>query len=71
MDEQNYRRVVGLCEGGAKVRPFLDFAPGPETEVPDPYHAGPEGFQRALDLIERASEGLLREIRNGRPPDRG
>ena len=71
MDEQNYRRVAGLCEGGAEVRPFLDFAPGPETEVPDPYHAGPEGFQYALDLIERASEGLLREIRNGPQPDRG
>jgi protein-tyrosine phosphatase len=71
MDEQNRRAVEGLCEGGAGVRPFLDFAPGPETEVPDPYHGGPQGFQHALDLIERASEGLLREIRNARPPDRG
>ena len=71
MDEQNYRRVVRLCEGGAEVRPFPDFAPGPETEVLDPYDAGPEGFQRALDLIERASEGLLRDIRNRSPLDRG
>ena len=67
MDEQNYREVAGLCEGGAEVRPFLDFAPGPETEVPDPYHGGSDGFQNALELIERASEGLLREIRYGRP----
>jgi len=71
MDEQNYRRVAGLCKGGAEVRPFLDFAPGPETEVPDPYQGGPEGFQRALDLIERASEGLLREIRGRLPNGRG
>ena len=71
MDEQNRRAVEGLCEGGARVCPFLDFAPGPETEVPDPYHGGPQGFQHALDLIERASEGLLREIQNARPPDRG
>jgi protein-tyrosine phosphatase len=71
MDEQNRRAVEGLCEGGARVRPFLDFAPGPETEVPDPYHGGPQGFQHALDLIERASEGLLREIRNARSSDRG
>ena len=71
MDEQNRGAVEGLCEGGARVLPFLDFAPGPETEVPDPYQGGPRGFQHALDLIERASEGLLREIRNARPPDRG
>ncbi|MDQ3303023.1 MAG: low molecular weight phosphotyrosine protein phosphatase [Actinomycetota bacterium] len=63
MDEQNYRRVAALCRGGATLRPFLDYAPGPETEVPDPYGGGPEGFERALDLIEEASEGLLDEIR--------
>ena len=70
MDERNYRAVAEICGAGTEVRPLLDFAPGPETEVPDPYHGGPEGFQHALDLIERASEGLLREIRH-RPPDRG
>jgi len=71
MDEQNYRAVAGLCGGGAEVRPFLDYAPGPETEVPDPYHGGSDGFQHALDLIERASEGLLREIRERRSNVRG
>lgn len=63
MDEQNYRRVAALCGDGAVVRPFLDYAPGPETAVPDPYGGGPEGFETALDLIEVASEGLLAEIR--------
>lgn len=71
MDEENYRTVAGLCRSGAELRPFLDYAPGPETEVPDPYHGGPDGFQHALDLIERASEGLLREIRQRRPNGRG
>lgn len=71
MDEQNRRAVAGLCEGTAEVRPFLNYAPGPETEVPDPYHGGPDGFQHALDLIERASEGLLREIRERLPTGRG
>jgi protein-tyrosine phosphatase len=63
MDEENYRTVARLCDGGAEIRPFLDYAPGPETEVPDPYYGGPEGFDNALNLIEQASEGLLREIR--------
>lgn len=67
MDEFNYRVVAGLYGGGAEIRPFLDYAPGPETEVPDPYSGGPDGFQYVLDLIEQASEGLLQEIRNRRP----
>lgn len=42
---------------------FLDFAGDPgEREVPDPYYGGDAGFTHVLDLIEAASEGLLREI---------
>lgn len=63
MDEFNYRTVADLCDGDAEIRPFLDYAPGPETEVPDPYSGGPDGFQHVLGLIQEASEGLLQEIR--------
>jgi protein-tyrosine phosphatase len=63
MDEFNYRTVADLCDGRAEIHPFLDYAPGPETEVPDPYSGGPAGFQRVLSLIEVASDGLLQEIR--------
>jgi protein-tyrosine phosphatase len=67
MDEENYRAVASLCRGNAVVRPFLDYAAdSPEREVPDPYHGRPGGFERALDLIEEASEGLLQEIRHHR-----
>eukprot|EP00195_Chlamydomonas_chlamydogama_P002419 CAMPEP_0202922516 /NCGR_PEP_ID=MMETSP1392-20130828/77963_1 /ASSEMBLY_ACC=CAM_ASM_000868 /TAXON_ID=225041 /ORGANISM="Chlamydomonas chlamydogama, Strain SAG 11-48b" /LENGTH=203 /DNA_ID=CAMNT_0049616145 /DNA_START=285 /DNA_END=896 /DNA_ORIENTATION=+ len=31
-------------------------------EVPDPYYGGPEGFERVLDLLEDACEGLLDSI---------
>jgi len=65
MDEENYRAVSALCRGSAVVRPFLDFATdSPEREVPDPYYDGPEGFERVLDLIEEACEGLLDNIRD-------
>jgi len=67
MDEENYRTVSSLCMGGSIVKRFLDYAPGPETEVPDPYLGGTRGFQHALELIEEASEGLLREIRDQHP----
>ncbi len=64
MDEANYRTVAALCRGRAEVRPFLDFAAGsPETEVPDPFYGGPEGFEHVLDLVEAASEGLLADIK--------
>jgi len=67
MDEENYAMVSALCRGSAIVRPFLDFAPGPETEVPDPYYGGASGFEHVLDLVEAASEGLLRDIRKRHP----
>jgi protein-tyrosine phosphatase len=59
--------VSALCRGSAVVRPFLDFTPGPETEVPDPYYGGASGFERVLDLVEAASEGLLQDIRQRHP----
>ncbi len=64
-DEGNLRTVRGLCRNNSdKVRLFLDYAPRlPETEIPDPYYGGPDGFEHAMDLIEEASEGLLADIR--------
>ena len=65
MDEENYRLVSSLCAGGAVVRPFLDFDPeGPEREILDPYYGPADGFDRAIELAERASVGLLAEIRS-------
>ncbi|KAH7542018.1 hypothetical protein FEM48_Zijuj02G0029000 [Ziziphus jujuba var. spinosa] len=33
-----------------------------ETEVPDPYYGGPQGFEQVLDLLEDACESLLDTI---------
>ena len=33
--------------------------PGDDLDVPDPYFGGDEGFERVLDLCERACAGLL------------
>lgn len=44
---------------------FLEFSGQDRyTEVPDPYYGGDQGFELVLDLIEDASEGLLRHILN-------
>ena len=46
---------------------FLGFAGNVELrEVPDPYYGGANGFNHVLDLVEWASEGLLREIVDAR-----
>ena len=65
MDEENYRAVAALCQGGSgEVRPLLDYAPDwSESEVPDPFYSGLEGFEHVLDLVEEASGGLLEEIK--------
>ncbi|MQM16816.1 hypothetical protein Taro_049780 [Colocasia esculenta] len=33
-----------------------------ETEVPDPYYDGPQGFEKVLDLLEDACDSLLNSI---------
>ncbi len=66
MDRRNYEDLLAFCPPAhrPKLRLFLEFAPElAEDEVPDPYYGGATGFERVLDLIERAAEGLLAEIR--------
>jgi protein-tyrosine phosphatase len=42
---------------------FLDFHPDSTLEeVPDPYYGGDEGFERVVDMIEIAGQGLLAHI---------
>jgi len=43
---------------------FMDFAAesGFAREVPDPYYGGEAGFERVLDMIEAAADGLLAQI---------
>ena len=61
MDEANYRIVKPQCP---KAQKLLSFAPNvDEEDVPDPYYGGDRGFERVLDMVEVASEGLLRHIR--------
>ena len=66
MDHENYANLRALCPTGQeqKLRLFLDFArTSTERAVPDPYFGGASGFNRVLDMIEDAAEGLLADIR--------
>lgn len=66
MDQANLRNLQSRCprQYQARLALFLDYAEGPELEVPDPYFGGDEGFDQVLDLIEAASEGLISCLSN-------
>jgi protein-tyrosine phosphatase len=46
-----------------KIRGFAEFLQTPQAAViPDPYYGGAQGFEHVLDLIEEASEGLVKFV---------
>ena len=63
MDRENYRNILALDRTGAyrdKVKMMCDFCTRHDLkEVPDPYYGGPAGFDRVIDLLMDACEGLL------------
>ncbi len=68
MDRSNYAKLQQICPSGYEDRlyMFLSFYPdSSEEEVPDPYFGGADGFDYVLDLIEKASEGLVEDIKTG------
>ena len=69
MDRDNLSGLLDLCpnQHRDKVRLFLSFAEQlTETEVPDPYYGGKQGFERVFDMVEAAAIGLLEEIKETR-----
>ncbi|MCF6253893.1 MAG: low molecular weight phosphotyrosine protein phosphatase [Thiomicrorhabdus sp.] len=65
MDEANFFNLkeMALPEHDDKIKLFLEYTREyPETEVPDPYYGGAQGFDHVFDLVESASKGLLQCI---------
>ncbi len=66
MDRDNLLALESHCpsEHRHKLRLYLSFSRGhPGLEVPDPYYGGGRGFERVLDMVEDAADGLLETIR--------
>jgi protein-tyrosine phosphatase len=59
MDADNLADLQRLRPDGARAELRLFAA----VEVPDPYQSGPAGFERVLDLVERASDALVIDLR--------
>ncbi len=67
MDEENYTNLTFIAphDKKDKIQMFLQYAKNfNESDVPDPYYGGEQGFEHVLDLIEDASQGLLEHLRN-------
>jgi protein-tyrosine phosphatase len=65
MDRDNLEFLTRLAPTThrPKLRRFLEFAPSAGLlDVPDPYYGGDTGFERVLDLVEAAVDGLLPEL---------
>lgn len=66
MDGQNLALLKAKCppEQQHKLKLFLSYGQlDPQGEVPDPYYGGDAGFERVLDLIENAADGLIDALR--------
>lgn len=65
MDSMNLGGLIDMSPESElhKLSLMMDYAPDRvETEVPDPYYRGKDGFELVLDMIEDASLGLLDKI---------
>ncbi len=65
MDKENFSYLKALkpVEARATVKLFMEYSKKfEEREVPDPYYGGNKGFERVLDMIEDAADGLLEYV---------
>ena len=66
MDDDNLAQVRSICppQHRHKLQKLARFGRlNPAGTVPDPYAGGPGGFERVLDLVEDACDGLLDHVR--------
>jgi protein-tyrosine phosphatase len=66
MDRDNLARLQAACpqQYRHKLGLFMQYAQhSPSDVVPDPYYGGGSGFDRVLDYIEDAADGLLDVLR--------
>ena len=65
MDAENERELRGICppDYSDRLKLVLEFAPDlREREVPDPYYAGRQGFEKVLDMLDLCMQELMDEL---------
>jgi protein-tyrosine phosphatase len=67
MDDANLSDLGGRTD---RIRKFRDFDPAePESDVPDPYYGGDDGFEEVLTMVERTASAIVDALRSERPWD--
>jgi len=63
-DKQNLADLKARCPANFehKLGLFLSYANSTTDEIPDPYYGEGDGFELVLDLIEDASDELLKKL---------
>ncbi|WP_323760841.1 low molecular weight protein-tyrosine-phosphatase [Maricaulis sp.] len=60
--DASHLRALNAMPGsgrGGRLSLMMDWTGEPGIDVPDPYYGGEDGFDRVLDMIERAVDGLI------------
>jgi protein-tyrosine phosphatase len=68
MDRNNVADLQALARNSKdreKIVLFRSFDPASpkDSEIPDPYYGGPDGFAQVFDMCAAASKGLLEHVR--------
>ena len=64
MDRANLDELEALKPAGfsGELGLFLRYGSHGLLEVPDPYYGGAQGFEKVLDLVEDAADGLIAQL---------
>ncbi len=69
MDHSNLQNVLSLARDTrdrSKVKLLLnESSPGKDLPVPDPYQGGEEGFEKVFQMLDEATDALVKKIENG------
>lgn len=62
MDKSNYRNVISMCstdDEKQKVKLILNEISEINSEVPDPYYGGEDGFENVYQMLDLACENIV------------
>ncbi|MEJ2193662.1 MAG: low molecular weight phosphotyrosine protein phosphatase [Ignavibacteriaceae bacterium] len=66
MDDENYDDILSLDVNNIysnKIFRMVDFCTTHKAkEIPDPYYSGSSGFEKVIELLEDATNGLLNKV---------
>jgi len=69
MDESNYLNVSRLARNESdknKVDFILnELEAGSDSEVPDPYYGGDDGFENVYQMLDKATDSIIQKIKHG------